>query len=327
MPDRWVEMETFARIVDAGSLSAAARAMQRSLPAVCRSLALLEGRLDARLLTRTTRRIALTESGAEFYERCKRVLAEVEEAEQAVRARQVEPQGHLSVTAPQMFGRMHVAPLLTRLLTSHPRVSANLLLTDRSVNLIEEGIDLAVRIGQLADSSLIAKRLGTTPRVVCASPAYLQRRGIPAHPSDLEGHACVRFTGLTPGREWSFDDQGTERKVRIESAFSANSVETTILAAEQGMGLVMVLGYQAAAQLAGGSLVRVLRDFEPEPLPVQAVYATGRLLPAKVRAFVELLAQEIPVTLESLEPPSASTIRRRDAGRARKPKGRAGRLR
>jgi DNA-binding transcriptional LysR family regulator len=135
----------------------------------------------------------------------------------------------------------------------------------------------------------------------------------------------VRFTGLTPGREWSFDDQGAETKVGIESAFSANSAETTILAAEQGMGLVMVLGYQVAAQLAAGSLVRVLRDFEPEPLPVQAVYATGRLLPAKVRAFIDLLAQEIPATLASLQPTSASAVRRRDGVRTRKPKGRTGR--
>jgi DNA-binding transcriptional LysR family regulator len=300
MSDRLTPMLTFVRIVEAGSLSAAARAMERSLPAVCRSLAQLEARLGARLLNRTTRRIGLTDAGAQFFERCRRIVAELDEAEASVAAASLAPRGALAISAPLLFGRMHVAPAVTALLARHPQVTAHLLLTDHLVNLVEAGIDVAVRIGRLADSSLIARRLGAIPRVVCAAPDYLARRGAPAAPDALERHDCIRFTDLTPGREWPFVVDEVERRVKVNGPLATNNGDVAIAAAEAGLGLVMVLGYQVESQLASGTLVRVLREFEPPPSPVQAVHPSGRLVPAKLRAFLDVLAELVTPRLERL---------------------------
>jgi DNA-binding transcriptional LysR family regulator len=294
--DRLTPMLIFARIVEGGSLSAGARAVGKSLPAVCRSLAQLEKRLGERLLHRTTRRIALTEAGMEFYERCRRIAAEIEEAEAAVSARNIEPQGVLAVTAPLLFGRMHIAPVVVEYLRRYRKASVSLILADRLVNLVEEGMDVAVRIGELADSTLVARLLGASPRVVCASPEYLKRHGEPARPRDLARHECVRFTGLSPTREWAF----LEEKIKIEGRFVTNNGDAAIDAALHGLGLVMVLGYQVEQPLADGRLVRVLEDFEPVPAPVHAVYSSARLVPAKLKAFLELLSESIPARLEAL---------------------------
>jgi DNA-binding transcriptional LysR family regulator len=294
--DRLTPMLIFARIVEGGSLSAGARAVGKSLPAVCRSLAQLEKRLGERLLHRTTRRIALTEAGMEFYERCRRIAAEIEEAEAAVGARNIEPKGVLAVSAPLLFGRMHVAPVVVEYLRRYRKASVSLILADRLVNLVEEGMDVAVRIGELADSTLVARRLGASPRVVCASPEYLTRHGEPARPRDLARHECVRFTGLSPTREWAF----LEEKIKIEGRFVTNNGDAAIDAALHGLGLVMVLGYQVEQPLADGRLVRVLEDFEPVPAPVHAVYSSARLVPAKLKAFLELLSESIPARLEAL---------------------------
>jgi DNA-binding transcriptional LysR family regulator len=291
-------MLDFARIVEGGSLSAGARAVGKSLPAVCRSLAQLEKRLGERLLHRTTRRIALTEAGMEFYERCRRIAAEIEEAEAAVSARKMEPQGVLAVTAPLLFGRMHVAPVVVEFLRRYPKAAVNLLLSDRTVNLVEEGMDAAIRIGELADSTLVARRLGSIPRVVCASPDYLERNGVPAHPRDLARHECIRFTGLSPTPEWTF----LEAKIKVAGRFVTNNGDVAIDAALHGLGLVMVLGYQVEQPLADGRLVRVLADFEPAPAPVHALYSSARLVPAKLKAFLELLSESIPARLEALAP-------------------------
>jgi DNA-binding transcriptional LysR family regulator len=289
-------MLDFARIVEGGSLSAGARAVGKSLPAVCRSLAQLEKRLGERLLHRTTRRIALTEAGTEFYERCRRIVAEIEEAEAAVSARTIEPQGVLAVTAPLLFGRMHIAPVVVEYLRRYRKASVSLILADRLINLVEEGIDVAIRIGELADSTLVARRLGAIPRVVCASPEYLKHHGAPARPQDLARHECVRFTGLSPTREWAF----LEEKIKVEGRFVTNNGDAAIDAALHGLGLVMVLGYQVEQPLADGRLVRVLEDFEPAPAPVHAVYSSARLVPAKLKAFLELLSESIPARLEAL---------------------------
>lgn len=298
--DRLTPMLVFARIVEGGSLSAGARAVGKSLPAVCRSLAQLEKRLGERLLHRTTRRIALTEAGKEFYERCRRVAAEIEDAEEAVSARRLEPQGVLAVTAPLLFGRMHVAPVVVEYLRRHRKTSVNLLLTDRTVNLVEEGMDAAIRIGELADSSLVARRLGAIPRVVCASPDYLKRNSVPARPEDLARHECIRFTGLSTGREWSFVEQGRETRTRVEGRLVTNNGDAAIDAALHGLGLVMVLGYQVEQPLADGRLVRVLADFESAAAPVHALYSSARLVPPKLKAFLELLSESIPARLEAL---------------------------
>jgi DNA-binding transcriptional LysR family regulator len=297
MSDRVVSMQTFVRTVDSGSLSAAARALGKSLAAVSRTVTQLEERLGVRLLHRSTRRLALTESGAAFYESAKRILADIDDAELALAGGAAAPRGTLAVTAPLLFGRLHVAPVLAEFLGRHSEVAAQLMLTDRNVNLIEEGVDVAVRIGAPDDSSLVARRLGEVPRVVCASPAYLRRKGTPRVPEELRSHACLRFTGLTPGREWTFVRDGTEFRVPVAGRFACNVVEPAIEAARSGDGVIMVLGYQVAADLAAGRLVRVLQPFEPLPLPVNAMYHSPRLLAARVRLFLDLLAARVPERL------------------------------
>lgn len=289
MKDRLTPLLTFARIVETGSLSAAARALGRSLPAVCRSLAQLEQRLGQRLLERTTRRIALTGAGADFYERCRRIATDLEEAEAAVASRRSEPQGRLRISAPLLLGRLHVGPVVAALLQQHPKVRAHLLLTDRNVNLVEEGLDVAVRVGALPDSSLVARPLGAIARIVCAAPAYLKARGAPKHPRALAGHQCIAFTGLQGSREWLFAIDDSERRVPIDGRIETNDGATAIEMAERGLGLVSLLSYQAADAIRRGTLVRVLRRYEPPPLPVQAVYPSGRLAPAALKAFLDLL--------------------------------------
>jgi len=294
MSDRILGMQVFVRAVDAGSLSAAARALGRSLASVSRSVTQLEERLGMRLLHRSTRRLTPTEAGAAFYDSARRILAEIDEAELALGGGAAAPRGTLSVTAPLLFGRLHVAPTVAEWLATYSQVDAQLVLTDRNVNLVEEGIDVAVRIGRLDDSSLVARKLGEVPRVVCAAPSYLRRQGTPRSPEDLRSHECLRFTGFTPGREWTFRHDGREIRVPVTGRFTCNVVEPTLDAARDGHGVIMVLGYQAAADLATGRLVRILRDFEPLPLPVNAMFLSPRLMAPRVRTFLDLLALRIP---------------------------------
>jgi DNA-binding transcriptional LysR family regulator len=290
--DKLRAMETFVRIVDGGSLTAAAAALGASPPTVVRSLAALERALGVRLLNRTTRRLSLTDAGREYYERCRRVLADVEHAEAALSARRAAPRGRLRVTAPVLFGRMRVAPLVVAFLAKHREVEVDLVLLDRVVDLVEEGIDAAVRIGPLPESSLVAVRVGETPRVVCAAPAYLKRAGTPAAPADLAAHRCVAFRGITPGPEWSFAGDPPER-VAVRPCLSTNQIDVAIDACLAGAGCTQVLGYQVAEPLAAGRLRRVLRDFEPAPLPIHIVYPQARLLSTNVRAFVDFAAPRL----------------------------------
>src|SRR5262245_30612186 len=270
--DRLRAMQTFVRIVDGGSLSAAARALGVSLPAVVRTLAALERHLGTRLLNRTTRRISLTDAGGQYYQRSRQLLSELEETELAVSSAKIRPTGTLSVTAPVLFGRFNVVPVLTEYRKRFPEVTVRLLLLDRNVNLLEEGIDVAVRIGQLADSSLVAARLTEVRRVVYASPAYLRRRGTPKRPRDLASHDCLSLTALTSGETWRFREQGRALDVKVRPRLLSNSGDAVIAMAESGQGVGVALSYQIESQLAKRKLVAVLEDFEPEPLPVNAVY-------------------------------------------------------
>jgi len=288
--DKLRAMEIFVRIVEAGSLTAAAGVLDISLTSVVRSLATLEGALGTRLLNRTTRRIALTDEGLEYFERCRRVLAEVEEAESALSARQVKPVGKLAITAPVMFGRLHVGPVVADFLIAYPAVHVELMLFDRVVDLLEEGMDAAIRIGHLRDSSLVAVPLGTTRRVICASPDYLLRAGTPDRPADLARHRCLRFLGVAPGSEWEFSDGGTERittRVPIKGVLATNQIDIALDACVKGLGCGVFLDYQVRKSLAAGSLQRVLQDFEPAPIPVHVVYPHSRLLSSRVRSFVD----------------------------------------
>jgi len=295
-------MQTFVRAVDGGSLSAAARALGKSLAAVSRTMTHLEERLGVRLLHRSTRKLTLTEAGASYYDSAKRLLAEIEEAELSLGGRIAAPHGTLTVTAPLLFGRLHVAPVIAEMLEKNRDVAADLLLVDRNVSLVEEGIDVAVRIGRLDDSALVARLLGEVPRVVCASPAYLRRHGTPRIPEELREHECLRFSGLTPGREWTFIRDGKEVRTAVGGRFSCNVGEPVIDAARAGAGVMMALGYQVADDLAAGRLVRVLENFETPPLPVNAVYHSPRLMAARVRVFLDLLALRVPERLARVVP-------------------------
>ena len=281
--DKLRAMQTFVRIVERGSLTAAADAMKSSLPAVVRALAALEAALDVRLLNRTTRRMALTDEGREYYERCRRLLDEVDDAEAALRARRTAPRGRLRITAPVMFGRLHVAPVANAFVARHTAVQLELVLLDRVVDLLEEGIDIAVRIAHLPDSSLVAIGVGGTRRVVCASPAYLRRAGTPRSPAELAGHRCVSFGGLGPDHEWHFERE----RVAVRAVLASNQIDAALDACVAGVGVGRFLCYQVQRHLDTGRLERVLAEFEPQPLPIHVIYPHSRLLSANLRAFVD----------------------------------------
>jgi DNA-binding transcriptional LysR family regulator len=291
--DRLREMEVFVRIVDCGSLTHAAEALDVSLPTVVRLLAGLEKRLGVRLLTRTTRRIALTDEGTEFYERSRQIFAELDDAEAASGG--AEPRGLLRVTAPTLFGQMHVQPLIHAFLHKYPHVSVDLMMADRNVDLVEERLDVGVRIGQLADSSLVAYEVGDVRLVLCASPEYLARSGVPAHPRDLRKHACLRFTGFK--QEWTFTIDDEEFKVPVSGRLVVNQPVSMLEACLDGLGIARFLSYQVGSLIASGRLQAVLTEFGGPPRPVSVVVPSARNLPARTRRLVEWLRAELPPRL------------------------------
>ncbi|OJY21368.1 LysR family transcriptional regulator [Pandoraea sp. XJJ-1] len=290
--DKLRAMQTFVAIVDQGSLSAAARALDSSLPAVVRTLAALETSLDVRLLNRTTRRIALTEEGRTYLDTCRQILSELQEAEARLAARHEAPSGTLVVTAPVLFGQLHVAPALYRFLRAYPAVKCRLLLNDRVVNLWEEGIDVGIRISPLDDSTLVAQSLGAIRRVVVASPACLAEQGEVKHPRDLAGKNCIRSHGGGFG-QWRFWEGGREFVVPVDGNLEVSHGLTAIDACLGGMGYGCFLSYQVAAPMADGRLVRVLKDYEGPARPVNIVYPHARLLPSRTRVFVEWMKREL----------------------------------
>jgi DNA-binding transcriptional LysR family regulator len=285
--DKLLAMNTFVRIVEKGSLTAAAAALDTSLPSVVRALAALERDLGVRLLNRTTRRIHLTDDGAQYLECCRTILSAMQEAEAALTSRRTEPNGRLVVTASVLFGRRYIAPIVSDFLHRHANVSADLLFVDRVVNLVEEGIDVAVRIGHLGDSTLIAVPVGKVRRVICASPEYLQRRGTPRTPQDIRAHACVRHTGLTPRADWHFRVGRRTVTIPINAVVACNDIDSSLDACLSGRGLGMFLSYQTAPYRNQKKLRYVLEEFETEPAPVHVVYPQARLVTSKVRAFVD----------------------------------------
>jgi DNA-binding transcriptional LysR family regulator len=285
--DRLDAMTAFATVAANASFARAARHLKLSPPAVTRLIAGLEQHLGVALLRRTTRKVTLTDAGARYLERVRRILAETEEAESAAQAEQAIPSGRLVVSAPVVFGRIHIGPLLAEYLRQYPQVEAELTLSDRFVNLVEDGVDVALRIGELADSSLIMRRAGSTRRVVVAAPDYLARRGRPETPADLDRHELIR-SGFAGALDWRFLADGAEQRVALKQRFTTNSADSAIAYAAEGGGLAMVLAYQAADAVAAGRLVVVLQQYERRALPIQFVYPSSRLLSAKVRAFVDL---------------------------------------
>ncbi|RXZ45520.1 LysR family transcriptional regulator [Crenobacter cavernae] len=297
--DKLRAMQTFIAIADGGSLTAAARALDSSLPAVVRTLAALEEHLRVRLINRTTRRLSLTEEGRAYLESCRHILAALDEAETALSARQSEPAGTLAITAPVLFGQLHVAPIVTGFVARYEQVKCRLMLHDRVVNLLEEGIDVGVRIGPLADSSLIAHRVGSIRRVLVASPELLAHHGVPTHPDELSSANCLRFTGLN-ATSWTFHEDGRAFTVPVSGKLEFNQVAPTIDACLAGLGFGVFLSYQVASHLAAGRLRLVLEAFEPPPRPVNIVYPHARLLPTRTRVFVEEAKRELKARLGGL---------------------------
>lgn len=288
--DRLDAMAVLVAVMETGSLSAAGRRLGMPLPTVSRKISDLEAHLKTRILIRSTRRLQLTDAGADYLSACRRILEQVEEAERAAAGEYAAPRGELVVAAPVVFGRLHVLPIVTAFLLRYPEIRIRLTLSDRNTHLIDDHIDVAVRIGALPDSGLVATRLGAMRRVVCASPAYLATHGTPRRPEDLSDLACVTFEALGFAGSWPFADSGTgaERRVAIRSRLAVNTAEAAIDAAVAGLGVTRVLVYQAAAALAAGTLRIVLDDFEGAPAPVNLLHAGQGLVPQKTRAFLDL---------------------------------------
>jgi DNA-binding transcriptional LysR family regulator len=298
--DRLMGMKVLLAAIEAGSLSAAARKLGVPLATVSRRIAELEAHLGARLLNRTSRRLDLTEAGRDYATASRRILDEVAEAERIAAGEYAAPKGDLIVTAPLVFGRLHVLPVVIEFLKAYPEVDVRLVLNDRIVNLIEDHVDLALRIGKLPDSSLVAARVGSITRIVSGSPAYLAARGRPSAPADLSGHDCVTFEGQMSAERWFFSGSRSEISVPIRSRLSVNTAEAAIDAAVAGIGLTRVLSYQMASALAEKKLETVLTRFQPPPVPVSLVHPGGRLLPRKVRAFLDLAVPRLRAVMEGL---------------------------
>jgi len=311
--DKLRAMQTFVAIVDAGSLTAAARELGSSLPAVVRLLAGLEDELGSRLLTRTTRRIALTEAGRRYLERSREVLALVNEAEAELRAEQTTPRGLLRVTAPVLFGTRHVAAGVAAFLQRYPEVSVDVLLVDRVVNLVEEGIDVGVRIGSLDDSSLIARPIAGMRRLTVAAPSYLARHGTPAHPRELAAHDGIRSTHSSAST-WLYHVEGKPLAVPIRGKLSVNQALAAVQACASGLAIGNFFAYQVAPELASGALRVLLDRFEPPAAPVHVVYPDARLLPARTRAFVDFIRDHLERE-QAVWAPAAANPRGRRARR------------
>jgi DNA-binding transcriptional LysR family regulator len=291
--DRFRELETFLAVAEEGAFNGAARRLRLSPPAVTRLVTGLEERLGVQLFTRTTRRVALTEAGARLREDAQRILAELEEAETAAAGARAAPRGHLALTAPLLFGQRYVAPILRAWLDAHPEMTASALFVDRNVSLLNEGLDLALRIGELPDSSLAARRVGAVRRVVVAAPAYLARHGRPRMPADLAHHRLIYGSTVDERPAWTFSRGGRRQHLRLVPTLSLNNLEAAIAAAEEGWGIARALSYQVAGALTEGRLVELLADADDAVLPVHLLHAERRRPAAKIRSFIDFAAARL----------------------------------
>ncbi|WP_338830393.1 LysR family transcriptional regulator [Bradyrhizobium sp. 27S5] len=289
--DRIDAMQAFVAVADLEGFAPAARKLGLSPSAITRLIAALEERLGARLLQRTTRQVTLTDAGSRYLERARRILADVEEAEDAVESERTRPEGRLVISAPFGFGRLHVSPVVSVYLKRYPDVGVDLRLSDRRINLVEDGVDLAVRLGHLPDSTLVARHVGQMRRIVVASAGYLKLRGEPKRPADLTAHDTIQFGAMTATPDWRFMEEGQEIRITPTPRFTSNSSDAAIQYAEQDGGLTRVMAYQAAESLKARRLQIVLAEFEQPAVPIHVVYPTTRLLSAKVRTFIDLVTE------------------------------------
>ena len=295
--DRLDAMAVFVAIIDAGSLSAAARRLDTPLATVSRKLSDLEARMKVRLVIRSSRRLALTDAGRDYLVACRNILEQVDEAERTAAGEYVRAHGDLVIAAPLVFGRLHATPIIAAFLAQQPDIDVRLVLGDRVVNLLEDHIDIAMRIGELPDSSLVATRVGEIRRVVCASPGYLARHPVPLVPADLAVHQCVSFDSLLSGSAWVFPGERGEERVAPRSRLTVNSADAAIAAALAGLGVTRVLSYQVAEACRTRHLVRVLQDHEPPAVPVSLVYGGRGRLPMKCRVFVDFAVGQLRARL------------------------------
>jgi DNA-binding transcriptional LysR family regulator len=300
-------MATFVRVVDAGSLSGAARSLPSSLTSVSRQISALEQHFGTPLLLRTTRHLALTDDGRMLYERAKSILGELREVEATLSRHRRAPSGRIRISAPTLIGRLLIAPLLAEFLRRYPQLSVDLLLVDRAVDMIEEDIHLALRIGHLPDSPLVARKLADVAMIVCASPAYLERRGVPQLPADLGRHDCLAFSD-TPGiADWRFKEGAkTERKIRISGRLWVNSLDALVSAAKAGAGIVRVPSWQIDTEIAAGDLQPILVNYAPPPAPLHLLFQPSRLTSPNSRVFVDYLVER----WDAADPFGAHTIPR-----------------
>ncbi len=299
--DRFEAMRTLIAAVDGGSLSAASRKLGVPLPTISRRVSDLEAQLGAQLVVRTSRKLLLTETGTAYVGSARRVLDELGEAERAASGEYRAPRGELPITASIMFGKLFVAPVVHEFLAAYPEVDVRLMLADSVVDLVENHVDIAVRIGRLPDSSLVARRVGEIRWVICASPAYLERRGTPHTPTDLSDHDCIAFEGLQTRRNWPFGSGATTQSISIRPRFSVNTADAVIDGAIAGLGVARVMSYQAARAVSDGRLVPILQEDAPGPIPVHVVHAAHALQPLKQRAFLDFVAPRLKLAFEGIE--------------------------
>ena len=290
--DRLEAMSLLLSVVEAGSLSAASRKLGVPLPTVSRKISDLEAHLNTRLLIRSTRKLALTDLGTAYVAAARRILDEVSEAESAASGEHAAPRGDLVITAPVVFGRLHVLPVIAEFLSQWPEINVRLVLADRNLDLIQDHVDIAVRIGALADSALVATRVGAVRSVVCGSPAYFAAHGVPKRPDDLSALAAVTFDLFSPSQHWSFRDLKSKREIRVavRSRLTVNTAEAAIDGAAAGLGVTRVLSYQVAQAVSDGRIQIVLAEYEPAPLPVSLIHGPQGLTPLKVRMLLDFAA-------------------------------------
>lgn len=291
--DRLTEMQIYVAVAEGEGFAAAARRLGISPPVVTRAVADLEARLGVKLLNRTTRYVRATDAGQRYLEDARRVLAAADEADEAAIGINSEPRGHLTVTAPVLFGRMYVMPGIVDYLQRFPATEVSALFVDRVVNLLEEGVDVAVRIGELGDSSFKALRVGSVRKVLCASPDYIARHGLPANPEALTNHTIIVATNLSTNIEWRFMQDAKPSAVRIKPRLSVTSNDSAIEAAVRGLGITRLMSYQVAPELVSGKLKIILSEFEPAPVPIHILHREGRYAATKIRSFIDLMAERL----------------------------------
>nr|WP_144047306.1 LysR family transcriptional regulator [Shewanella psychropiezotolerans]QDO84960.1 LysR family transcriptional regulator [Shewanella psychropiezotolerans] len=291
--DRFHLLRVFIAVAEEQGFAAAARRLNMSPPAVTRAIAGLEEQLNVKLLNRTTRYVRATDVGLRYLDDARRILAELSAADEAVTGINAEPQGHLAITAPVMFGSLFVMPTIVKYLQQHPKMEVSAIFLDRVVNMLEEGIDVGVRIGQLPDSSMRARHVGSVRLVLCASPQYIQEYGIPLHPDELDQHTVIASKAGNNGLDWRFPDGKSIKSIKVKPRLTVTTNDAAISSAVEGLGITRLLSYQIAPQLASGELKILLEGFEPEPRPVHIIHREGPNGSAKVRSLVDLLAKQL----------------------------------